>query len=67
MLKHAARPVLLIRVAMFVTGLMTMPALATETASPIEGWATANGHGVVPPDHAMTGYRQMYLDVRNAD
>jgi|SRR5580704_14974022 uncharacterized protein (DUF2147 family) len=47
MLKYAVRPALLIRVAMFLAGLMTMPALATETASPVGTWATANGHGVV--------------------
>ena len=47
MLKYAVRPALLIRVAMFVAGLMTMPALATENGSPVGTWTTGNGHGVV--------------------
>jgi uncharacterized protein (DUF2147 family) len=52
MFKYAARPAFLIRVVMFVAGLMTMPALATETrapqtASPVGTWTTADGHGVV--------------------
>jgi uncharacterized protein (DUF2147 family) len=62
MFKYAARPALLIRVAMFVAGLMATPALATqmgatqmgatqmgatETGSPVGTWTTANGHGVV--------------------
>jgi len=57
MFRCAARPGFLIRVAMFVAGLLTMPALAGETgilatgatqaASPVGTWTTANGHGVV--------------------
>jgi len=57
MFKYAARPVFLIRIAMFVTGLMTMPALAAQTqvtqtgpaqtANPVGTWTTANGQGVV--------------------
>jgi uncharacterized protein (DUF2147 family) len=62
MFKYAARPAFLIRVLMFVAGLMTMPALAMETgaiqtspmqtgapliASPVGTWSTANGHGVI--------------------
>ena len=52
MFRFAARPAFLIRVVMFVGGLMAMPALAAETAStqagsPVGTWTTANGHGVV--------------------
>ena len=62
MFRYATRPALLIRIAMFVAGLMAMPALATQTgatqmgatqnaameaASPVGVWTTANGHGVV--------------------
>ena len=47
MFRYAARPTFLIRVAMFVAGLMTTPALAARTASPVGTWTTANGHGVV--------------------
>jgi uncharacterized protein (DUF2147 family) len=47
MFRFATRPALLIRVAMFMAGLMTMPALGSPTASPAGTWTTANGHGVV--------------------
>ncbi len=47
MLKYTVRPALLFRVALFVAGLLTTPALATETASPVGTWTTGNGHGVV--------------------
>jgi uncharacterized protein (DUF2147 family) len=47
MLRYATRPTSLIRVAMLVAGLITMPALAAQTASPVGTWTTADGHGVV--------------------
>jgi uncharacterized protein (DUF2147 family) len=47
MFTFAVRPAFLLRVAMFVAGLMTTPALATQSASPVGTWTTANGHGVV--------------------
>lgn len=50
MFRYAARPAFLIRVVMFVAGLMAMPALAAQTeqtGSPVGTWTTANGHGVV--------------------
>ena len=47
MFRYVTRPRFLVRVAMFVAGLMTTPALATGTATPVGTWTTANGHGVV--------------------
>ena len=47
MFRHPKWPVLFFRVAMFAIGLMTTPALATPTDSPIGDWSTTNGHGVI--------------------
>jgi len=47
MFRYARSPAFLIRAALFVAGLMTTPALASRTATPVGTWTTANGHGVV--------------------
>jgi uncharacterized protein (DUF2147 family) len=47
MFGYPTKAAFLIRVGMFVAGLMTTPALAMGTATPVGNWTTANGHSVV--------------------
>jgi uncharacterized protein (DUF2147 family) len=63
MFRRSKWPALFFRVAMFAIGLMSPPALAMRTASPVGIWSTAHGHGVVAIAQCGDALRGRIVDV----